>query len=123
LRINRIVATAVIATVCAVLLVFVVLVLHFANVFRSWGLGSSGAYDQAFSHWKAGDADATLHWCAVAIRRDPQWRPPYELRAKVLESRGQLELAIHDYVHLGKLQGRDSTHYRASINTLRSLFC
>lgn len=84
----------------------ILLALQFANVFASWGWGSAGAYDKARTYWRSGDAESALYWCDVAIRRNPKWPPPYELRAEVLCAQGKLKLAAQEYIRAG-----DALHY------------
>ncbi len=114
LRASRIAIKIALSIAFVAVVVCVLLVLQFANVFRSWGWGSLGACDRAWAYWEAGDADRALHWCDVAIRRDPQWSEPYYLRGTINESHGELELAAKDYVRAGDMMGDDSLQYVAA---------
>ena len=66
---------------------------------------------RALACWRGGDADRALYWCDVAIRRNPRWPPPYELRGDVFRSRGRLKLAADEYVRAADTMHYDSLEY------------
>lgn len=81
--------------------VLCIYVLNAIDPFGRSAIGATGLAEQALGN---GDVDAAFKWANQAIEIDPHFYPPYEVRGRVWELRGQYKKALRDFTTLSSFR-------------------
>ena len=77
--------------------ILVFILLEFFQGRQRVGLSHSDALERAYTCLQNQDFDEAITYCNIAIKQDPVFGSPYELRGCAYEGKGNLDQAIADY--------------------------